>query len=159
MKTLLLRTKVVIEDCESHLESTKSGGSEIENYLTQHIVIILCAEMQQEVYRILDERAGLSKDEGLCRFSAAAGQRILRSVRKDDLANFVEFFGKAAKDQFNSAVDDRDVTIYNNAVNIRHDIAHKSGGTVSFKDVKDAVVVAGNILEALKTAIHTGTTI
>ncbi len=154
MTILLLRTRAAIEDCEKHLQSTGSYGTEVESYLTQHILVLFCADVQQEIYNMLDERAKLLGDEGIRQFVVSSGKRILRSVHKDQIANFVELFGLHAKEQLNSALDDKDVTIYNNAVGNRHDVAHKYGVQVTFREVQEAVDAANRILEAVKTALY-----
>jgi len=156
MTELIRRTRAAIDDCEKHLESTESFGTEIESYLTQHLLVIFCAEMQQELYNLIDERANGIEDRGVKQFVSLSGRRVLRSVRKDEIANFLELWGADVKEKFNSILDDKDVTIYNNAVLSRHDIAHKHGVHVSFQEVKDAVGAADNILEAARIAIGVG---
>jgi len=154
MSVSLLRTNAAIEDCERHLESTESYGTEIESYLTQHILVLFCAEIQQEIYKMLNERASFSGDEGIRQFVAASAPMILRSVQKDHLANLAALFGQDAKEQFNSMLDDKDVTSYNNAVRDRHDVAHKHGAQVSFEEVRKAVESAIRILESLRMVIY-----
>ena len=154
MSDLIRRTRAALGDCEKHLESTKAFGTEIESYLTQHLLVVFCAEIQQELYSIIDERANEIEDRGVRQFVSLSGRRVLRSVRKDEIASFLELWGTEVKDGFNSILDDKDVTIYNNAVQNRHDIAHKHGVHVSFKEVKEALDAAGRILEAAKTAIR-----
>jgi hypothetical protein len=153
MNELMLRTKTAIADCESHLKSTNSYGTEIESYLTQHLLVIFCAEIQQEIYKIVDERSDVSNDEGLRVFVRSSGRRTLRSVGKAEIANFLELFGAQAKEKFNSLLDDKDITVYNNAVQNRHDVAHRHGVQISFEEVKDALAAANKILEAVKAAI------
>jgi hypothetical protein len=51
-------------------------------------------------------------------------------------------------------VNDAEVTKYNNAVNNRHDVAHRSGVQVTFSELKDAVSAASSILQALASAIE-----
>lgn len=156
MNNLLLRTRVAIEDCETHLKLTGAYGSEIEAYLTQHLLVLLCADVQQEIYKILDERAMLSGDEEIRQFVSASGEKILRSVHKGDIATFVGLLGSHVKQKFNSLLDDSDVTIYNIAVDNRHKVAHKDGVQVSFREIKQATDAAGRLLGAVKTAMHSG---
>ena len=153
MDTRLLRTKAATEDCERHLNASGASGTEIESYLTQHILVILCAEMQQEIYRIAEVRAETSKDEDLVRYVSSSGRRILRSIKKDEIATFIGMFGVEAKDRLNALVNDADVTIYNNAVSNRHDVAHKHGTQITFTELKDATWVAERLLDAVEQSL------
>ena len=60
MPKLLVRTYAAAEDCESHLKETGTAGTEIESYLTQYLLVILCADIQQEIYRLSEERTAAS---------------------------------------------------------------------------------------------------
>ena len=101
MDKYLLRTNGVVKDCERHLMATKTSGTEIESYLTQHTLIILCAEMQQEIYRIAEERAALTNDNHIYNYVGASSKRVLRSVTKSDVANFIGMFGADIKRKLN----------------------------------------------------------
>lgn len=128
-------------------------GSPIESYLVQHALVVLCAEIQQEVYEIVRVRAAQTDDMQLASFVSNAAQRVLRSVGKSELAGFVGHFGQEEKAKFNELLDEAEVTKYNNAVNNRHDVAHRNGVQVTFSELKDAVSAASNILQALATSI------
>ena len=65
-------------------------------------------------------------------------------------------FGVAPKDKLNSMVDDAQVTIYNNAVSYRHDVAHRQGAQITFGEFKNAVSVAEGILVAVDAALMDG---
>lgn len=154
MDKRLLRTKATTEDCERHLDASGAAGTEIESYLTQHILVILCAEMQQEIYRIAEERAKTSNDEELVNYVSSSGRRILRSIKKDEIAAFIGMFGVDAKERLNALVNDADITIYNNAVSNRHDVAHKHGAQITFKELKDTTQVAERLLEAVEQSLQ-----
>jgi hypothetical protein len=109
--------------------------------------------MQQALYRIADQRAQRSSDPALHEFVSAASARILRSVRKDEIATFVGLFGASYKSRFNSSLDDRDVTVYNNAASERHNVAHRQGSTIAFMELRDAIAAARKILVAAEVAL------
>ena len=154
MDKRLLRTNAAIEDCEKHLNSSGALGTEIESYLTQHILVILCADIQQEIYKISERRAEIIGDPALVSYVLSTAKRVLRSVGKSEIAAFVGMFGSDAQKALNGLVDDADVTIYNNAVNSRHDVAHKQGAQITFRELKSATAVAERLLEAVEKAIH-----
>lgn len=148
MPKLLIRTNAAMQDCERHLNATSAGGTEIESYLTQYLLVILCADIQQEIYRLSEERTAQASDNGLSSFVAASARKILRSIGKADIVKYVEMFGADCKDKLNSQLTDADVTIYNNAVCGRHEVAHNQGALISFADFKEAMRVANKIIGA-----------
>ncbi|MFT3850516.1 MAG: hypothetical protein QM739_18120 [Propionivibrio sp.] len=153
MATLLVKTKAVLEDCEKHLHDNKAFGSEIESYLTQYLLIVLCADIQQEIYKITDSRALAAGDVAISTYISAASKRILRSVSKEEIGKYVGMFGDKPKSRMNSLISDSDVTVYGNAINNRHEVAHKSGTQVTFGELKDAVKAADNILFAVAESL------
>lgn len=150
----LVRTRAIIEDCESFVSNPELMGSPIESYLVQHALVVLCAEIQQNIYEIVRARVAQTDDQQLANFVSNVAQRVLRSVGKSELAGFVGHFGQQEKKKFNELVDEAVVTKYNNAVNNRHDIAHRSGVQVTFSELKEAVSAASSILQALASSIE-----
>jgi len=152
-RTVFLRTRAALENCKVHLDEANAWNTEIESYLTQHLLVILCAEIQQEVYIALEQRAHLNGDTELKNFAVASGKKILRSVSKKDIANFVGMFGLRAKEHLNQNVGDQEVTLYNNAVSKRHDIAHNNGTNITFRELTEIVSSAENLIVAIGNAI------
>jgi len=150
----LLRTLTAIEECEEHLNGSGAFGSSIESYLTQHILILLSADIQQAIYSIVNERAAKPNDLALEMFVVSASKRILRSVMKEDIAKLSAMFGNECKTLLNSIIEDVDVTTYNNAIANRHDIAHKTGVNITFKELKKAVSAALKLIYAFKQSIN-----
>lgn len=152
-RIVFIRTKAAIENCSMHLDSTNSRNTEIESYLTQHVLVVLCAEIQQEIYLQLETRAHLNGDSELKNFAVASGKKILRSVSKKDIANFVGMFGLRAKEHLNENVDDAEVTLYNNAVSKRHDVAHSNGTNITFSELINIIDSAEKLMLAIGDAI------
>lgn len=157
MRKVLLRTHAAVEDCEKHLITSNAFGTEIESFLTQYLLVILCSDVQQEMYKLSEERAVAGADSGVSSFVSSAARRILRSVCKGDIAKYVGMFGNDCKDRLNSQLSDAEVTIYNNAVDDRHDVAHKNGALISFGELKNAVLVAEKLLRAAAYALNLAT--
>jgi hypothetical protein len=153
MDKLLLRTKSAVDDCEKHLSATECLGSEIESYLTQYLLVVLCADIQQEIYKLTEARAALAADVVIQSYVGTTTRRVLRSVKKEDLSKFVALFGAGKKEQLNAALDDEDVTIFNNAVSNRHDVAHCAGSQITLLELKKALSISEKILAAIKNAI------
>ena len=148
MPVHLTRTQVAFDECKNHLHNSNAAGSPVESYLTEHILILLCADMQQALYEIADQRAQRSSDPALRRFVSAAGDRVLRGAGKSEIANFLGMFGPEHKRKFNDSLDDRTVTIYGNAVSQRNQVAHQRGGTIAFMERPDVISAADRILES-----------
>jgi len=145
---------LIIENCERHLTLVNTNEKlEIEAYLTQHALVVMCADIQQELYSILENRANMACDEELKNFSISAGKKVLRSIGKSELSGFVSNFSNEAKIFLNAHANDREVTLYNSAVSNRHDVAHKSGSNVTFRELKDIVIAAEKILDVVEQAI------
>jgi hypothetical protein len=150
MAARLVRTDTIIEECERHLEETQGYGSPVESYLTQHALIVLSAEVQTELYAIVENRVAKVGDKAVAAFAIESCKRLLRSVKKENIAGFIGHFGTEVKTRFNASLEDREVTIFNNAIENRHDVAHKSGVQVTFSELKLAVAAARKILEAFE---------
>lgn len=153
MESKLLRTQLSVDSCRTHIETAEAWGSEIESYLTQHVLVILCAEVQQEFYSILESRANEAQDTELKNFALMAGKRVLRSIGKSEVAGFVGYFGNEAKEYLNQHVDEREITLYNNAVSSRHDVAHSTGSNITFREIDDILVAARNFIGVFEQAI------
>lgn len=152
MEKLLLKTQLAFDSCKQHLETSKTWGSEIESYLTQHILVIMCADVQQEIYRVVENRVDAVKDIPIKNFVVASCKRILRSVGKTEIAGFIGNFGNDAKSHLNQ-IEEKTVTIYNNAVSNRHDVAHSTGSNITFRELEDAIEAARKLISLASEAI------
>lgn len=154
MERLLLRTNAAVQDCERHLASASAFGTEIESYLTQYLLVILIADVQQEMYRLSEHRASSANDPALVAYVSASSRKILRSVGKKEIAAFIEMFGPDCKARLNSMVVDSEISIYSNAVGNRHEVAHNQGSQITFGELKKAVIVAEKLVYAAGRSIE-----
>ena len=154
MGLFLLRTKLAIEECDKHLRGKSARGPAIESYLTQHVLVILSAEMQQEIYKLLETKAS-SLPTDIRTFVSMAGKRLLRGVKKGEIAGFLGHFGAGTKEALDANVDERDVTLYNNAILARDSVAHADGSRITLEELKTAVECAGRILNAVQISLGT----
>jgi hypothetical protein len=149
----LLRTKSALAECRQHVEATDSSGSEVEAFLAQYLLVILCAEMQEEMYRVVELRASKCGDDEMCSFALASSKKILRSVKVGELTGFVGGFGPSRKDRFSSSLDERAILQYNSAVENRHSVAHKSGAQVTLSDMVGIIESAARVLDSALAAL------
>lgn len=153
MDKVLLRTQLAFDNCKQHLDESKAWDSEIESYLTQHVLVIMCADVQQEIYKVVEQRVEKADDIALKNFATAACKRVLRSIGKNEVAGFVGHFGDDAKSHLNEKMEDAVVTIYNNAVLNRHDVAHNSGSNITFRELEKAIAAARTLIGVVSDAI------
>ncbi|QVM98586.1 hypothetical protein JYG36_10620 [Pseudomonas sp. SORT22] len=142
------------ENTKQFLDGAADVGWEISSYLTQHILILLSAEVQQEIYKIADERSQVISDDSIKSFMSSTTKQLIRSVGKTDLSKFIGYFGQGAKDEFNRALDERAVTVYASALSKRHDIAHKGTCNATFAELEETIKCADQVLVALESAVH-----
>ncbi|MDR2317583.1 MAG: hypothetical protein LBF06_14475 [Pseudomonas sp.] len=153
MSSRLLKTGLAYETTKQFLAANEDVDLAITSYLTQHIFIMLSAEMQQEIYKIADERSQAIEDDSIKLFMSSTTKQLIRSVGKNDLAKYLAYFGNSAKEQFNKSLDDRSMTIYANALLKRHEIAHKGTCSATFSELEEAIKCADEVLVALAQAV------
>ena len=153
MDSLLIHTQTVFDDCKLHLNDSRAEGTAIESYLTQHLVVIMCADIQQELHKILERRASRTGDIALQHYAVATCKKVLRSIGKNEIAGFAGYFGSEAKEYLNNHLTEQEISIYNNAVKARHNVAHNNGASITFQELDKAIVVAKKLITTLSDAI------
>lgn len=149
----LLRAKSAFETCVSHINSVKATGEEIEFFLAQHLLIIICAEIQENIYSIVEDRAKGCSDLGLGAFAVGASKKILRSIKVGEITGFLGAFGSESRELFSAALDDRVIFQYNAAVENRHSVAHRGGVQMTLSDIGNVISVAESVLESVGRAL------
>lgn len=149
----LIRTKSFLQECSSHIEDTSTSGTEVEAFLAQYLLVVLCSEMQEEIYRVVESRARSCGDDELCSFAVSSSKKLLRSVKVSELSGFVGHFGVERKRRFMDSLDERATLQYNSAVESRHSVAHRSGAQVTLADLASIVSAACEVLDAAKSAL------
>lgn len=154
MPGYLIRTQAAFDECRSHLHDSGAAGSPVESYLAEHILIVLCADMEQALYDIADQWTRRSSDDPALRaFVSKAIPRLLRSLQKNEIATFIGSFGAERQSRFNDMLDEKDVTIYGNAVRERNNVAHRQGGAIAFMDLPHVIEAAHKILASAEVAL------
>lgn len=77
----LLRINQTLELCESHLTSTNAQGTEIEVLLTRSLLVLICAEFEQTIESIIQERCSSIGDDSVKEFIGSCVDAVFRSVR------------------------------------------------------------------------------
>ena len=152
---MLERTKTAIKECEDYLQNCSGQGTIVESYLTQHILVLLTADMEQGIYECLDKKSEQAGEKSIQEYVSSTRKNIVREVSKKGIANFVKHFGTEAKQRFDNCLKDKEqeITRYGNAIANRHSVAHRQGVQVTFLEIKQAVEAAATILAAVKRAL------
>ncbi len=149
----LLRTNAAVSACKAHLSTTASAGTSIESFLTQHVLVLLSAEVESVVRDLVVQRAERCGDDAVAAFVRNASERLLRSVAKSEIAGLIGRFGPEQQKAFNDQLVDREVTAYSNAISNRHLVSHSSGVTVTFVELEAGVEAAERLLDAAALAL------
>lgn len=152
--SVLLRTESALQEVSLHVEETGARGTQVEIFLAQHILVIMCAEMQQEIIRLIKARMDELGSAELSSFAVASCGKLFRSVMTSEIAGLLGNFSAACKESFNAQLGDRVVMQYNAAVKDRHSVAHKSGVQLTLNDVKAVLEDAKAVLSATVIALE-----
>lgn len=144
------KTELVIEEMDNALDADETAA--IGAYVAQFAAIQFCAEMQTKLKTIVQRSAAIHFPAAR-EFSGNACDRLLRSVKKSELAGFLGQFSGDIKEHFNSKVDDRVAGIYNRVVLARHDIAHGKISDITPEDIRSGVGAATAVLSAFDEAL------
>ena len=138
------RIDEALEVCENHLHSTGSSGTIIERLMSDSLLVIIYAEFEQTVEKIVQEKYEAIQDESLRTFIKSFSGRdsrgvLPRGIKSSELADFLAKFGDAYKSEFRGKLylNQRRETFYNNLITNRHDTAHSSGSNATFMDIND----------------------
>ena len=151
----LARVDKTIEICENILRSDKEVDKEVENLLTQSVLIVIYAEFERKFNELIKKRCESVSDQFANAFLENRAGNYPHGMDKGRIANCLGEFGKARKEQFNRQVseDKRVENSYSSIVSNRHLAAHGNGSTASFGDVKQFYEDSHEILDYFESAI------
>jgi hypothetical protein len=134
----IVRIEQTLERCEEHLSSSSAYGTEIESLLTQSILVIMCAEFEQMIERLVQQKCSSIEDSSIKEFLGSCVSAVFRSVKSTEMAGLLNRFGPSYKEAFKQKTEDHQmaVTFYNNIVTNRHRVAHSEGSNATFREVK-----------------------
>lgn len=137
-----------LEVCEQHLARTGTVGTEIESFLTRHVLVLICATFEKEIEKIVLERAANANDPALGSFLRHAVHALFRSLLCSEIAGSLNRFGPDYKARFQERVNGTPAEIaWNNIVQNRHVTAHSAGPNVTFRELVDFYEKGHSILD------------
>lgn len=155
----LMRVDAALEDCERHLETTKSHGTEIEAILTVYVSSVIYAAFEAQVRKTLAARvvAAVKEDAHVGNFATYASVRLIRSIKIGDLAGAAGWFHEDCKARFHAALDGESHAAWDNIVSNRHAAAHEDDSPVvsnmTFRELREAYSKAMTVLDCLGASI------
>ena len=149
------RVDMTIEVCQEHLtNSTSSFRPQIEDFLTQQLLVIIYAEIEKAIKEMIIAQARDRCGDDFPAFIASCLNAIVHSMKSSEMAGLLKRFGTARKDRFRELVDDRAETAYNNIVMNRHNTAHGSGSNLTFREAVKSYRAGLSVIESLSTALQ-----
>lgn len=154
----ITRVDAALEDCERHLETTSSYGTEIEGILTVYVSAVIYAAFEAEVRRTLAARVAVAADDAhVGNFASFASVRLVRSIKISELAGAAGWFHADCKARFHEKLDDEAHAAWDNIVNNRHGVAHEDDSPVvsnmTWRELKEAYPKALSVLNCLSASI------
>ena len=149
------RVDQALSACQAHLDSTESRNTEIEAYLVGYLLVTIYSAYEERVRELLLARiARITEDAAVSSFVDSAYARIVRGIRCSDLAGVLGHFGALLKKAFQDNVNNTAAQVaYDNIINNRHSLAHRSGTNMTFAEVQKDYVASQSVLENLGTSL------
>lgn len=136
----LSRVDQAIEVCNKYLSASGGRGTEFEIYVTRYLQVLIFASYEQEVKRIIQERASRISDLNIQEFMISCLNIVIRSILTSELVNLLNRFSPGYGEQFRNKIqstieNQRAETRYNNIVRERHITAHDTGSSMTFREL------------------------
>ncbi len=148
-----------LETCKDHLEKNNAKGSEIEAFFTRYLLIYICAVFEEEIKKIIVERASNINDTFLNSYVESSLKATFRQIDTGGIAGVLNHFGPEYKIKFSEKINGtKTQTDYNSIVNNRHITAHSSGLDITFNDLVGYYEEGHKILDILYGVINEDTT-
>jgi len=144
-----------IAACRKHLDNSNSKGTQIEAYLTCYLLVLICRTFENEIRRLVVERAKLAKDEDIVTFMTNSISTY-RSLKVSDIkGKLMGRFGKGHWDRFDEFLRNETtvVTGYSNIVANRHQVAHGGPVNMTLDELVQSYRNSEKVLAQLRTML------
>lgn len=143
----LERTAAVLDAVEATLAEGNAGVA--GSFLTQYTAIVLYAEMEERIAEIVRSRLEQYSHRVIAGFLASSMADVIRRTPKSEISKLVLRFGEDFRASFNQLVDEKQVQLYSNVIEARHDVGHRRGSNITLAEVRKGQQAADHILAAL----------
>jgi len=154
MAMTFARLDLLIQDCEQHLDSTGSRGTEIESYFVQFLLTRICAEYEARIAVLVHRRCSRTRDVHVKSFNQRSAKEVARNFNIGDLKGILGRFGNDYKTTFHNLVINKAPHVsWDNIYNNRQAVAHGSGAKMTFGDLKRDYENSLVVLDSLSMAL------
>lgn len=157
MAGALIQTETALDECRVHLEHTNAFGTAIEAYLTRHLLVLLCSEVESHVRELIHDKADHESTEAISSLVRQIGRNLVRNAKHSEIKEVLGYLGKPYAERYDelvrSAISEADMARLGNAVESRNKVAHRAPPLVTFNEVVSAHQAAEKVVEAARTAV------
>jgi hypothetical protein len=121
----------------------------IESCLAQYLAVTFYSEMEERVSEIIVSHLKRFTDSRIGQYLAVNMDSMIRRTPKSNIAKFVGSLDESFRTKFDSQITERQLSIFNNIIQARHNIGHKQGSPIDLSEVPTAIDAADAILVAL----------
>jgi hypothetical protein len=143
------RTDSILKVVEEAIQSGALEGP-TQSFLAQYLAVVLYSEMEEQISDIVKFHLERFTDQAVALFVSNSMADLIKRISKSDIAKLTARFGDEFKNRFNSAVEERRVSVYSNVINARHEIGHRRGSNITVAEVREGHAAANHILDVLK---------
>jgi hypothetical protein len=149
------RIEDAFETCKKHLDSTNSRNTEIESFLVGYLIVLVIAEYEVLLEKILAKRADRIKDAHVQSFVKVAVDKLTRSIKIGEVSGLLSHFGSDYKKAFVDANQKTPtaMTYYDNIMANRHLVAHQTGTTMTLLELETAFIESKIVFQTLADAL------
>lgn len=144
-----------IQQCEQHLDATRTRNTEVENYLVRYMLIRICAEYETRIEILVQQRCSRTNDAYIRRFAHWGSEIATRQFNIGDISGMLGKFGDDYKKTFSDAILKTKAEVaWNNIYTNRHAVAHGYATVMmTFTDLKTDYAASQSVLDAIVKAL------
>ena len=143
-----------ISTCAEHLDASGARGSEIEAFLTQYVLIRICANFEERVQFFLSRPVQNVADEYVRALAEQGVRHISQGSKTSDIAEMLQRIDPILRDRFRSSVSNTPgEQSFNQLVTSRNLTAHDRGSSFTFNELVEHYNRAHTVLDSLRDAI------
>ena len=149
------RVDAALEGCVKYLSATDVTDKEIENLLTQSLLILICAEFEKKFRELIRDRCSSVNDRSINEYVESHIRRSPRGLRPSDIADTLAQFGRAHKDKFDRRRHEnrQAESMYSSIVVNRNSVAHAADSRATLEEVKGYYEGGHVLLDYFKDAL------
>lgn len=152
----LNRTRLVLEEAKRVLVDHLVQQSPMASYLTEYILIIFYSEVEEKINETTYKFIGNAiSSPAISDFLYKSKKSILQRIKKGELCDTLELFGKNKKTIFLSLITESEFQQYQNFMINRDKVAHSMGDvTISWLEVQKIADVGEKIIKCFIEALN-----